>query len=1267
MTTAQEKFQSLLRELFQFDCADLDFGIYRIMNYKRDVIEKFITQDLPKAVANEMDRGALAEQSQAAKELTDVAQQIKETLGKNALDADGNLAEAYHTTPLGKKYQDLKAKAAGGRGREALETSIFNHLYTFFSRYYQDGDFISKRRYSKRQRYAIPYNGEEVTLYWANYDQYYVKTAEYFHDYTWKGPNGVAVHFKLVQADVEQNNVKGDKRFFLPRAKETAWDEKASKLLIPFEYRPLTEQEEITYGKKKQQEKIIAAAIAEIPKRLSPKKAAAGLAALTAERRNNAEGQSVSYLEHHLRQYTRRNTSDFFIHKDLKGFLSRELDFYLKNEVLNLDEIEAAGEDRAEGWFQLMRVIKQVGNHIIDFLAQIEEFQKMLWEKRKFITETQYCITVGNIHESFYPEIAACEPQWAEWKDLEFAGIAAVSAATTDKTDLFSSMTYESERTVESLNKGWHSRGYLPHFDAAHSVQFITFRLHDSVPAEVIERWKQELHWTEGTAPDSKEAVTLRKRIEQYEDAGHGICYLRDERIARLVQDALLQFDGQRYRLIAWCIMPNHVHLLIEQMPGHSLSKIVQSWKSFAAHKANELLGRSGPFWMPDYFDRFIRDEKHFSAVVEYIRQNPVKAGLVDEPEKWAWSGYPGNADVSSAFLDDTEISSVSYNPGASVHGGRDVRDPRIPRIAFLKDHPTLMLDTKHFKHFDAGFVDRLLASFDDLDEMTDGLLVHSENWQALNLMLEKYRERVKCIYIDPPYNTGNDEFLYRDNYQHSSWLAMMVERLALARECMTEDGPIFVSIDDGEQDSLHKALESMFGRENFVNNIIWQKKFSPQNDARWLSDNHDFLVTFAKRKETWRPGLLPRTEAQDKRYQNPDKDPRGPWMSSDLSVKTYSPEYDYPITTPSGRVVHPPPGRCWFTSKERMEELIADNRIWFGPDGNGVPRLKRLLSEIKQGVTPLTIWTYKEVGHNQEGKQELKRMLSEGDEVFGTPKPTRLLRRVITVGLGEKSGWVLDYFSGSGTTGHAVINLNREDGGNRKFILVEMGEYFDTVLLPRIKKVTFSPEWKNGKPKRMATPDEAERSPRIVKYIRLESYEDALNNIEFDDASGQQAMKFDDYLLKYMLQWEIRHSATLLNVEKLARPFSYKLHIHADLPAAAGAAQVGGQTQEKIADVPETFNYLLGLHVQTRRVYNDDGRRYLVYRGRIGHRQVAVIWRETEGWQKDDFERDKEFVAAQKLTEDADEVFVNGDSFIPNAKALEPVFKARMFASVEV
>ena len=318
MDQYRDIFHRLLRELFQFDCADLDFGIYRIMNYKRDVIEKFISTDLPKAITDELDRGALADQSHAAMELAEVAKQITETLGKEALNADGSLADAYNSTPLGKNYLNLKSRAAGAQGRKAMEATIFNHLYAFFGRYYQDGDFISKRRYSKRQRYAIPYNGEEVYLHWANHDQYYVKTAEYFHDYTFTS-RGVTVHFKLKAADVEQNNVKGDTRFFIPLLKEIDWDEKASQLVIPFEYRKLTAKEDVTYGTKNQQGKIIAEAVDAIPKRL--KKADKALLAVAGERHKNSDGQPVTFLEHHLRQYTRRNTSDFFIHKDLRGFL----------------------------------------------------------------------------------------------------------------------------------------------------------------------------------------------------------------------------------------------------------------------------------------------------------------------------------------------------------------------------------------------------------------------------------------------------------------------------------------------------------------------------------------------------------------------------------------------------------------------------------------------------------------------------------------------------------------------------------------------------------------------------------------------------------------------------------------------------------------------------------------------------------------------------------------------------------------------------------
>ncbi|MFC1926401.1 site-specific DNA-methyltransferase, partial [Chloroflexota bacterium] len=358
MPSPREKFQELLRELFQFGSADLDFGIYRIMNFKRDTIERFIQKDLIEAVDKELTSGMLASQSQAASELKEVVAQIRETLGETALNGDSSLDESYHGTPLGKRYLELQARASEAQERPALEATIFNHLYAFFSRYYDNGDFLSKRRYSRREKYAVPYNGEEVYLHWANNDQYYVKTGEYFNDYRFKSPYGISIHFMLVVADVEKDNIKGDKRFFVPVPKEVTFDTETKEITIPFQYRPLTEQEDIKYGQRNQQDTIITEALNEIPAELQ--KDVDALPSLISTHHATSDGQ-VSLLEHHLRRYTRRNTSDFFVHKDLKGFLTRELDFYLKNEVLNLDEVEAAGEPRSEAWFQIMHIIRSIG------------------------------------------------------------------------------------------------------------------------------------------------------------------------------------------------------------------------------------------------------------------------------------------------------------------------------------------------------------------------------------------------------------------------------------------------------------------------------------------------------------------------------------------------------------------------------------------------------------------------------------------------------------------------------------------------------------------------------------------------------------------------------------------------------------------------------------------------------------------------------------------------------------------------------------------
>jgi adenine-specific DNA-methyltransferase len=590
----------LLKELFQFENADLDFGIYRIMNHKRAEIRRFLDEGLPGIVEEALQGGAAARQSAQAKELRQTTDRIKETFGEYAVDPGGELNESFRETPLGKQYLDLRARAGGAVDLEDLKATIFNHVYTFFGRYYDDGDFLSKRRYSRRQKYAVPYNGEEVYLHWANADQYYVKTGEHFTDYRYKS-GGVTVRFELVAADTEQNNVKGEKRFFVPRTEDAAYDGDARTLTVPFEYRPLTAKEQTAYGTRNQQEKIIEEATADLPACL--KKHPEALAAL----------EPAGELERHLRRYTRRNTSDFFVHKDLKGFLEGELDFYLKNEVLDVDDLDAWGPERSEGWFEVMRAVKAVGRGVIAFLAQIEDFQKRLFEKKKLVVSAEYCLTLDRVPEEMYGEIAANDAQREEWVRL-FA-------------------VDEIEETI--------------------------------------------------TEPGYAEPLT----------------------------------------------------------------------------------------------------------------------------------------------------------------------------VDFLKTNPHLVLDTKFF---DEDFKDKLLASIEDLDGQTDGLLIESENFQALNLLQERYRGQVKCIYIDPPYNTGGDGFLYKDSYQHSSWLSMMENRLLRARKQLSEDGVVVISIGREELFHLQLLCDRILGAGNRIADLVWEK--GRKNDAKYFSLGHDYLLVYGRNEDhlqakgtTWR------------------------------------------------------------------------------------------------------------------------------------------------------------------------------------------------------------------------------------------------------------------------------------------------------------------------------------------------------------------------------------------------------------------------------
>ena len=329
--------------------------------------------------------------------------------------------------------------------------------------------------------------------------------------------------------------------------------------------------------------------------------------------------------------------------------------------------------------------------------------------------------------------------------------------------------------------------------------------------------------------------------------------------------------------------------------------------------------------------------------------------------------------------------------------------------------------------------------------EKDENMIIKGDNLEALKALLPYYKGQVKCIYIDPPYNTGNAFEHYDDNLEHSKWLTLIYPRLEFLRELLSEDGSIWISIDDDECHYLKVICDEVFGRKNFIANCIWHKKHTRANDAKWFSDNHDHILCFAKNKEIWHPNLLPRTEKSIKGYTNPDNDPRGVWASGPCHVKTPNEKDIYEITTPSGRKILPPTGTSWRFSRVNFEKLIAENRIWFGQDGNNVPRYKRFLTDVRDGFVPLTIWFREDVGDNQEAKQEIKAFNS--NDVFTTPKPERLIERILTLGSNE-GDLVLDSFLGSGTTCAVAQKMGR------RYIGIEMGEHAITHCVPRMKAV---------------------------------------------------------------------------------------------------------------------------------------------------------------------------------------------------------------------
>ncbi|MEN6623343.1 MAG: DNA methyltransferase, partial [Smithella sp.] len=604
MPTPYEKLSTLLKELFQLDQADLDFGIYRILNQKRDEISRFLDAELLPQVKTAFEQYRPADK----KVLEEKIEQAK-----HAAFVAGFSPEQAEQAPKVKELRDQQATYSVDTN--GLENEVYSHLYSFFRRYYDNGDFISMRRY-KEGVYAIPYEGEEVKLHWANADQYYVKTTENFRDYSFRLPSGRLAHFKIVEAETEKDNVKSaeekNRRFILVEGtshkvhEETPGESRRNfeplsvhsglagdEFEIRFEYR--------TDPAKRDQKTLNALAAETI--------LAGAPAAWVADLKTPAPTESNpkrTLLEKHLADYTARNTFDYFIHKDLRGFLKRELDFYIKNEVMHLDDIEDEDAPQVEQYLSKIKVIRQIAHKIIEFLAQIEDFQKKLWLKKKFVVETNYCITLDRVPEELYPEICANAAQREEWVRL--------------------------------------------------------------------------------------------------------------------------------------------------------------------------------------------------FAIDEITGEQPAQPELSATPK-----------------------------PGYSVP----------LTVEFLKANPFLVLDTNLF---DQKFFFRLLSSIENLDENLDGLLIRSENFQALNVLQKKFVNQIKCTYIDPPYNTGEDGFTYKDNYQYSSWLSMMESRLNITYPLLKQDGIFLCSIDDYEINRLSLLLRQLWGQESWLATFIRKRRTTSAMSQNLISQDHEYV-----------------------------------------------------------------------------------------------------------------------------------------------------------------------------------------------------------------------------------------------------------------------------------------------------------------------------------------------------------------------------------------------------------------------------------------
>jgi adenine-specific DNA-methyltransferase len=1011
--TRFEELIAKLSELFELDKADLDFGIHRIIKTKHDQITKYLSERLPERVKSVL--GELA-QAEVGDSLADLKRQIVQSMGDEAFQEDGSLAPLVANMPLGRQYTAALEASQNARSGAQTEAEVYSHLYEFFSRYYEEGDFISRRRRTAgRETYSVPYDGEEVVLHWANKDQYYIKSTEDLKDYTFTvpiNPSGdtARVQFKLTRMDAVQNNNKANRIFVLDE--EEGIEATGDTLVIPFHF---------AEGKKRNQteeaeweQAILDALPEEWQQRLAAR-----------DTTYTGDGER-SILQKHLRNYTKKNTSDYFIHKDLGGFLRRELDFYIKNEVMYLDDVDSRPADYLEKELRKIKAIRAVAHDLIDFLAQFEDFQKRLWLKKKFVVETNWCITLDRVPEELYPGIAANDAQREEW----------------------------------------------------------------------------------------------------------------------------------------------------------------------------------------------------------------VRLFAIDE------------------------ITGDMVTPGYS--------EPLT--IEFLKANDKLVLDTAFFP---AEFRNHLLSSIEDVEAKIDGVLIHSENSQALSMIGERYKAGVQFIYTDPPYNTNEATFIYKNGYKHSSWLDMVEGGAELAWPLLRSQGVFCSAIDDLEQPHLAEMLDHVFGGETRLGTLVVEIKPSGRTNDNFLATSHEYLLFYGPNPSGTNIAFFELTEEQRAQYGEQDEEGAFKWRdflrTGGYSTPEERPNSYYPIyynpdddsislqKTEGAVEVLPIDSegkkRVWRKTPPSFQDHLDKGEIQVtkGRDDN---YKVQIIDRIKSGTRPKSVWTGKKYDASSHGTKLIKSMFGSKD-LFSFPKSIHAVKDCVYVAMGDhQEGIVLDYFAGSGTTGHAVIELNRDDDEGRRYILIEMGDYFDTVLKPRIEKVVYASDWRDGKPA-----SREQGLSHCFKYVRLESYEDALNNLTLDDRSadllGLPEDVQDDYLLRYSLDIETR--ASLLDLERFENPFDYKLKVY---------NRETGEAEPHPVDLPETFNYLLGLRVRTMQMR--DG--FLVIEGENPAAEtVLVIWRNVH-------ERDnaalEAFVTGTLRINPADTeyaaIYINGDTTLddPHKKILltEQAFHGLMF-----